>query len=58
MSRQSETFLFNKVSTLYSTVTYRGGTMISGKWVHMYKGVGGVTLLTLSSFIKYPMKMK
>ena len=36
---------------------YRGGSMISGKGVHMYKGVG-FALLILSNFILYPMKMK
>ena len=37
---------------------YRGGCRISGKGVHMYKCVGGFTLLILSHFFKYPMKMK
>ena len=33
----------------------KGGSMISGKGVHMYTGVG-YTLLIF--FLKYPMKMK
>ena len=35
----------------------RGGSSISGKGVHMYKGVR-FALLILSHFLKYPTKMK
>ena len=36
---------------------YRGGSWISGKGVHMYKGAG-FAFLILSHFLKYPMNMK
>ena len=32
------------------SVQTRSGSRISGKWVYMYKGVGGFTLLILSHF--------
>ena len=35
---------------------YRGGSRISEKGVHMYKGVG-FALVILSNFLKYPMKI-
>ena len=35
----------------------RGGSRVSGKGVHMYKGMGSAFLI-LSHFLKYPMKMK
>ena len=36
----------------------RGRSMISGKGVHMYKGVGVRFADLISFFPKYPMKMK
>ena len=41
----------------YQNRMCRGGSRISGKGVHMYKGVGFV-LLILSLSLKYPVKMK
>ena len=37
---------------------YRGGYRISGKGVQMYKGKGVRFSDFISSFLKYPMKMK
>ena len=36
----------------------QGGSRISGKGVHMYKGVGFALLIFSLIFLKYPMKMK
>ena len=35
---------------------YRGGSRISGKGVHLYKGMGFAFLILIC--LKYPMKMK
>ena len=37
---------------------YRGGSRISGKGVHMYKGTGVRFSDFISFFLKYPMKIK
>ena len=47
----------NIVKTL-AIVMNRGGSRISGKGVHMYKGVGVGFADFISFFLKYPMKMK
>ena len=50
--------------TIFETNKYpvhngRGGSMISGKGVHMYKSVGVCfAYINFFFFVKYPMKMK
>ena len=44
--------------TISKAIIHRGGYRISGKGVHMYNECGVFALLILSTFRKYPMKMK
>ena len=51
------------INTLLESSRYAlvcsGGSRISGKGVHICKGVGGrLALLIISHFLRYPMKMK
>ena len=57
--RKTRPCFTNKHNIIGSILLQHGGSMISGKGVHIYKGVClRVALLILSHFHKYPMAMK